>query len=258
MSSFLNKTQIVLDDKISVKIPTLREIKGSDMDTGLNVDEDNYYSILNLFLTTPVNCIASLEQLGIDFTEISDYKLFLILYNVSDKEVIRKVSPLMFKNFNFADFEICQKQDCNEITLYNQKDDVEINEYKYKWLSNVFCTMHLYTKDRKINPGNNITKKYIIERAITKSKWKKNKSSSNIDNLILAMVNNCNFKYNFETVYDLTVYDFNASVRQILKKYQVDNLYHGIYSGCVDSSKLKKDSLDWLSFEYTTTSKKIN
>jgi hypothetical protein len=171
--------------------------------------------------------------------------------------MIRKISPLLFKDFNLGDFEISESQSTGQIVLYNSQHDLAIDEYTYKWLSTVFCTMHMYTKSRPIIPANQTAKNYIIERALTKAKYnKKKKHSSNLDNLILAMVNNANFKYNFETVYDLTVYDFNASVRQIIKKYQVDNLYNGIYSGCVDGSKIKDSNLDWLNFDYTTVARK--
>lgn len=255
--SLLNKRQYQLDDKITITIPTLREIKGNGLENGRDDDENDYYSVLQLFFTTPSDCIAPLHEMGIDFTTYTDYQLFLLLYTITDKETIRKVSPLMFKNFNFADFEISENKSTGQIVLYNSIDDVEINEFKYKWLSTIFCTVHLYTKRRPIIPGNETAKNYIIERALAKAKFnKKKKTSSHLDSLILALVNNANFKYNFETVYNLTVYDFNASARQIMKKYQVDNLYHGIYSGCVDSSKIKDSNLDWINFDYSTVARK--
>jgi hypothetical protein len=255
--SLLNKRQYQLDEKITVVIPTLREIRGTDFETGKDNDENEYYSVLQLFFTTPSDCIAPLHEMNIDFTTYTDYQLFLLLYSITDKEIIRKVSPLMFKTFNFADFEISENKNNGQIVLYNSIDDVVIDEFKYKWLSSVFCTMHMYTKKRRIIPGNETAKNYIIERALTKAKFnKKKKSTSHLDSLILAMVNNSNFKYDFETVYDLTIYDFNASVRQIVKKYQVDNLYHGIYSGCVDSSKIKERNLDWFTIDYSTVARK--
>lgn len=62
------------------------------------------------------------------------------------------------------------------------------------------------------------------------------------------MVNNCNFKYNYDTVNDLTVYDFMVSVKQIVKKYQVDNLNTGLYMGTIDRKKIG-DKLNWLDYE---------
>lgn len=254
--SLLNKREYALNKDISVVIPTLREIKGESFKHGDDTDEFDYYQVLNLFFTNPSSCIASLDQLGIDFTEISDFKLFLLLYNVMDKNVLRKISPLMFKNFDFSNFEISENTQTNQVVLYNRQDNIVINEIMYKWLSNIFCTMHLYTKKKPIIPANETAKKYIIQRALKKSKYNNRKNcGSPLDDLILALVNNSNFKYDFDSVYDLTVYNFNASARQIIKKYQVDNLYHGIYSGCVDSSKIKDSNLNWLSIDYSPIEK---
>lgn len=256
--SLLNKREYTLNKQISVVIPTLKEIKGDGMITGSEDDENNYYNVLNLFFITPSTCIPVLEKLNIDFTTISDFDLFLLLYNTMDKEIIRKKSNLLFKGFNFADFVISKNEQTGKVVLYNPKDDIEINETKYKWLSTVFCTIHLYTKPRPIKPANETARKWIIERALAKERFNKNKKQvgSRFDDLILALVNNANFKYNFETVYDLTVYNFYASAKQIIKKYQVDNLYHGIYSGCVDSSKINSDELNWLSIDYDVMAKR--
>lgn len=256
--SLLNKKEYKLDDKISVIIPTLKEIRGKGLIDGSDDDENDYYNILNLFFITPSSCIPMLEKLKIDFTTISDFELFLLMYNAIDKNIIKRKSKLLFKGFNFADFKISKNNETGKVVLYNSIDDVEINETKYKWLSTIFCTIHLYTKPRPINPANQTAKDWIIERAMVKEKFnrKKKQIGSRFDNLILALVNNSNFKYNFETVYDLTVYNFYASAKQIIKKYQVDNLYHGIYSGCIDSSKINNDSLNWLSFDYSVIAKK--
>ena len=82
-----------------------------------------------------------------------------------------------------------------------------------------------------------ITKKEY-ERAI------KNRTSSEFDNMILLLVNDANFKYDFDSVINLTIYDFLSSFRQIQKSSYVDKLTLGGYSGGIDLSKIPQTELD--------------
>ena len=87
----------------------------------------------------------------------------------------------------------------------------------------------------------------MIERAKIKAKRRKNiKEDSQLESLIIAMVSTEQFKYNFEEVKKLTIYQFNESVRQIIKKVEYDNRMHGIYSGTINAKDLNKDDLNWL------------
>lgn len=101
--------------------------------------------------------------------------------------------------------------------------------------------------------GNETMKKYALEReeAHRKNRQAKRRPySSRYDKQIIALVNNANFKYDFETVNDLTVYDFAVSVRQIAKKDQADHLYTGMYMGTVKlNANERSTKLNWLDYE---------
>ena len=63
------------------------------------------------------------------------------------------------------------------------------------------------------------------------------------------MVNNANFKYDYSSVNSLTLYDFNVSQKQIIKKYYVDNTYRGIYAGTIKIENRDNNKLNWLDYE---------
>ena len=96
------------------------------------------------------------------------------------------------------------------------------------------------------------TRKYIIDRQRLKRKrelerLKRNgnkKSPSILDGVILYLVNNCNFKYDFKTINDLTIYDFWASYRQIAKVEEIDGIMSGYWAGNVDLKKIDKATLN--------------
>lgn len=60
------------------------------------------------------------------------------------------------------------------------------------------------------------------------------------------MVNTQQFKYTFEGVRDLTIYQFNESVKQVIKKVDYENKMFGVYTGNLDVKKLSQDDLNWL------------
>ena len=45
---------------------------------------------------------------------------------------------------------------------------------------------------------------------------------------------------------ELSIYQFNESVRQIIKKIDYDNKMHGIYAGTVSAKDLSQDDWNWL------------
>ena len=247
--SLLDKHKFVVNNQITVHIPTIKEIRGdSPILFGTDKDEADFYSLVNLFSATSSDIMVELDEMGIDFTTWSDFTTFLMLFGGTSKDVMREKSHLLFENINLADFEVSINQ-VNELPiLYDAEHDIIIDELIYMQLSTIFCTMHSIQKqDRK--PGDKTARDYIIERQKKKAARRKNKPYfSRFDKQIVALVNNNNFKYDYETVQDLTVYNFMCSLKQIVKKYQVDNLYHGVYSGTVNAKNLG-NKLNWLDYE---------
>ena len=71
--------------------------------------------------------------MGIDWNEVSDFNLFLLLY----KQIDPDVSRLIFKDLDLQTFEIFQRnlEDKEELILYNDDLKIEINEEVYFYMS---------------------------------------------------------------------------------------------------------------------------
>lgn len=81
-----------------------------------------------------------------------------------------------------------------------------------------------------------------------KMRRRKNRvEDSQLEDIIVAMVNTEQFHYGFEDVLDLTIYQFNESVQQVIKKIDFDNKMHGIYAGTISAKDLNQNDLNWLS-----------
>ena len=87
----------------------------------------------------------------------------------------------------------------------------------------------------------------MLKRARAKLRRQMSKKSlSQLESLIIAMVNTEQFKYGFEGTLELSIYQFNESVKQIIKKVDYDNRMYGVYSGTINVKELSQDDLNWL------------
>ena len=231
--NLLFKDEIDITNKIKLRIPTLGEILD---------DEDNYYSLVTLFTATPYDLMVQLDDLGIDFTTINDYQLFLIMFDTI-KEYDTKI---LFKDTDFSKFKLFTDDKNQRIILKDEENDVIIDPIVHEQIAEALRKINNLTKNTK-KPANEEAKKYLLERARKRLRRSINKyKSDGLENIIVSLINTEQFKYNFKTVKDLTIYQFNMSLNQVVKKINYDNLMYGVYAGTIDAKKLDSKSLNWI------------
>lgn len=233
MSSILYKRTVKINDKISIYIPTVGEI----------IDNENdYYSVVTILTAMPIDLLVLLDQGGIDFTEINEYELFLLMF-----ESLRATdTSLVFGDLDFLKFKIAVNQQNGNIVLHDWENNITIDRAIYNKIAGVLRKIHHFEKNRR-KPANEEAKKYMLERAKKKARRNaRREQTSQLEPLITAMVNTKEFKYDYESVRGLSIYQFNESVRQIVKKVDYDNLMHGVYAGTINTKELSQDDLNWL------------
>ena len=128
----------------------------------------------------------------------------------------------------------------------NSSTGVVIDRALHGRIADALRKIHHLEKDNR-KPANGEAKEYMIERARKKLRRQKNRMiDSQLESLIVAVVNTEQFHYGFEGTRELSIYQFNESVRQIIKKIDYDNKMHGIYAGTVSAKDLSQDELNWL------------
>ena len=106
--------------------------------------------------------------------------------------------------------------------------------------------IHHLEKNRR-KPANPEAKEFMLERARSRMRRLKNRTEdSRLESLIIAMVNAEQYKYDFERTRELSIYQFNESVRQVIKKVDYNNRMYGVYTGTVNAKELSQDDLNWL------------
>lgn len=231
--NLLYKKQYAINDSISVVIPTVGQILDN---------EDAYYHLVSALTSMPIDLMVLLEDAGIDFTSINEYELFLLLFPGIQSED----THLLFGDLDLTKFKPAISDQNGKIVLRDNSSGIVIDRLVHGQIAAVLRKIHHLEKNRR-KPANKEAKDYLLQRERDKLKRRKNrKEDSHLESLIVAMVNAEQYKYDYEGTRELSIYQFNESVRQVIKKVDYDNKMHGVYAGTIKIKDLSQDDLNWL------------
>ena len=229
----LYKREIPVTDHIHIVIPTVGEVLDH---------EEEYYGLVSIFTAMPIDMMVELDDIGIDFTSIDEYDLFLLL----SESLRARDTSLVISGVDFKRMHIAQKNGAGEPVLLDTITGFAIDRKMHARIADTLRMLHHLEKDKR-KPIDKPTRDYMVDRARRKRKRHKNDvRSSQLEDLIVAMVNTEQFSYTFETVKDMTIYQFNRSMREIINKVDYDNRMQGVYSGTVNPKDLSQSELTWL------------
>lgn len=229
--NLLYKGSIQINDKIEIIIPSVGEVLE---------DEDNYYDLVSSLTAMPIDMMVQLDDAGVDFSTIDEYQLFLMLFiGMRERDTSLIFGNLDLKNFTFD-------EDNGSMILKDEKNDIVIDKLIHTHIAGNLRKIHHLEKNRR-KPANDEARDYMLQREREKRKRKnKRVRDSELESLIVAMVNTEQYKYDFERTRELSIYQFNESVRQIIKKVDYTNKMYGVYTGTINAKELSRDDLNWL------------
>lgn len=225
-----------INDKIHIHIPTVGEV--------LN-NEDDYYDVVYTVVATPYDMMVQLDDHGIDFSKITQFDLFCLLFaNLREKD-----THLVFGDLDFSKFAIVRNNQNGNFVLRDEENDITIDRAIHGQICACLRKLLNIPKTDK-QPGNEEARIYMLDKARRKMKRnarRNNKQSdSQIEDLIVALVNTSEFPYNFESVKDISIYQFYASLKQVAHKVRYDKTMIGVYAGTVQFDKLGMDERSWI------------
>lgn len=232
--NLLYKRSCFINDSIKIMIPTVGEVID---------DEENYFSIISILTAMPIDMMVQLDDIGIDFTSITDYDLFLLMF----QGLKNRDTRLIFGDLDLNKFKHAINEQNGNMVLYDKENQITIDRAIYEKISETLRIINHLEKNRH-KPANPEAKEFMLKRARNKMRRKNNHiKGSIIEPLIISMVNTEQYKYNFESTRELSIYQFNESVRQVIRKVDYNNLMYGVYTGNVNSKEISQDKLNWLS-----------
>lgn len=237
---------IDLDDsvgKITVYSPTIGDI--------ISIGEKSFYETLNIFICNTTQYRLPLWDIGVDWTEKSDFWLFTQLYHNINPEI----SKLLFGDLDFQKFELVLKRkpedDDQELIMWDDDDGIEINMNVHNHFSQYLQNVFSIFPEEKITTDNILKQWYINKdrRAINNMKELEKqgkKHSYSIQALISSCINHPGFKYKLKDLKDVGVCEFYDSVRRLQIYEQSTALMKGMYSGFVDGSKIDPKNYNFM------------
>ena len=231
--NLLYKKEYAVNDHIKIMIPTVEKVLDN---------EDTYYSMVSMITATPYDMMVQLDDIGIDFMALNDYQLFLLVFN----SLKGQDTSLLFGDLDLSAFSMVVNPQNNAFVLRDPKTGAVIDRAIHAKICATLRTIHNLKRNHR-KPANDEANKFLLQRARAKMKRHRNTSeSSQLESLITAMVNTEQFPYNYEDVGQLSIYQFNESLQQVIKKIDFDNKMHGIYAGTLSAKDLGQDELNWL------------
>ena len=229
--SMLYKNTYTVNNFIDIKIPTVGEVIDN---------EDVYYNLISVLTAMPIDMMVQLDDIGIDFTQITEYELFILMFETIKTQDV----SLVFNNLDLKKFKLAEDKNTGAVVLTDGTNIIDHNTHTQ--ISGVLRLIHHLEKDKR-KPANKEAKEFMLRRARDKIKRARRKTQpSQIEGLIIAMVNTEQYKYDFEGTRELSIYQFNESVRQIINKVDYDNRMIGVYTGNINTKELSQQDFNWL------------
>ena len=237
--SLLNQSSVQITDQLSLRIPTVGEILDR---------ESEYFSLISIMTSTPFQYMVQLDDLGIDYTTITDYEMFCLLFPV----YAQQDTSIIFGDVYLKDIALYHDNSTDLDVLYSPTSDIKIDEFVYYNMAKVMRQVNCIKYERK-KPKGEKNKKYFLEKErrhlknLERIRKRKEFAQSEFEKLIVALVNNNRFKYDYDSILALPIYNFYQSFQQIQHDINFNNVMRGIYAGTIDTKKITdKSSLSWI------------
>lgn len=232
-----------VNDYISIHVPTLEDI--------CLYGELKYYSMIYTLCSVGIDLCWQLEEAGIPFDEISDYKLFYSLlrkYYDTEQTKIIFGDVLNLKEMNLLQNEKGEVYLGQEIITQNgEAKTITLNESDYYEIVKYLRALHNLKRNDAVAGSKSCRTAFIEDAKMEYEAQLLEPKKSHLLPLISTMVNSDGFKRDDQTVWDMNIFAFTDSVKRIDKIRNSNLLLQSGYSGFgVDLKKIKKEELNYM------------
>lgn len=258
---------IHITPKITVTQPTIGQIA--------DFGERRYFSAVHTLCAVGADLKWQLnDYMGIDYTQIEDYDLFVKFTSqvVSSRKNMYKelttnpqyaeelasipddvvesmlINPLelILKDIDLCDFVPCTDKANNQIILYDIEHDITIDRVVYTRMVDAVRKIHGLKRNNEM-PANERTRLDLIEDARDEAMMAANKPyKSIIKPLVSALSVKCGMLGD-DRIWNMPVNMFFDSIKRANKIQDSQLLLQGAYSGFASLKDVDRNRLDWTS-----------
>ena len=221
----------VVNDYITITIPKIGEV--------VKYGERQYYSMVQTITAIPSEMKASLWDAGIDWTQITDFQLFMMLAPTLPKDK----TYILFGDLDFQAMKPFENKFNETIVLRNQDTGAVIDELAYGKITSYLCSAHNLTKKVE-KAANEFTKKFMIDEDRQKLQHNAKQPYKSFLRPLISAVK-CRQGYTLDYVKNMGLFEFFDDLNRLQIIVNADALLQGSYSGMVDTSKIQKKNFDW-------------
>lgn len=225
---------------VIVNNPTIEEI--------FDFGEQRYFSTISTLLSNAWDLRLFFHEQGRDYVEVSDFEVFFAL---SQDISIEDTWLILGDDIDLSRLFPVEDPDTGQHVLVNQDGETIFDEQVYLRMADFIRKCHHMKRVFRI-PGNETTRIAYMEEAKRKQQLnrrrKKKKETSILAPLVSALCNKEGFKYNYNSVRDLSIYAFMDAVYRLQIIDQYEYLMGGLYSGMISLKEdaKTKQQLDWM------------
>ena len=221
----------VINENISVLQPTIGDIA--------QYGERKYFSVVHTITAIPSDMKSQLWDLGIDWEEISDFELFMMLAPTLDVETTR----IILGNVDLSKLKPYKNNQNDQIVLADRETGLVIDMLIYERIVNYLRKVH-GLKKKVEHAGNKYTKRILIDEDRKQIEINKNKPYKSFLTPLVSSVK-CRMGYTMDYVKNMGLFEFFDDLSRLGVIVQADAAINGQFSGFCDTSKMPKEIFDW-------------
>lgn len=232
---------LVINNKIRLRQPTLGEIEGSGSS---EFTEKNFFQTVHTLISTPSDMFAQLDECGINYEDLTNFDLFMLLFPQMDVEDIRLIFGDGINPKNFRREYVTNE---DRYVLADKENEIFVDEIIYQGIVQYLCLMFGTKQSDPMKIGNGWTKQVMLQAAKDEAEAQKSRPYKSIlKPLISSLVNHEGFKYGWDNVWEMKFAAFMDAVSRIQAISSARALLGGCYNGTIDMKKINKNELNYM------------
>ena len=222
----------VINDYIKITQPLIGEV--------VDYGEAQYFSMVHTLTAIPSDMKSQLWDLGLDWTEMDDFELFMMLVQTLTPDK----TSILFGDLDFSKLKPFKNNQNGDIVLADKETGVIIDKMIYLRIMSYLQKLH-NIKPKVEKAANKMTKKILIEEDRQKILTAKDKP---FKSYLLPLISAIKVKqgYTKDYVRNMGLYEFFDDVSRIQAVDHANHLLNGAYCGMADLRKVPKSEFNWM------------
>lgn len=222
----------VVNKYITIFQPTIGDI--------IDYGEKAYYSMIQTITAIPSEMKSSLFDMGLDWNKVEDFQLFTMLAH----SLPQSQTKIILGDVDLQRMKTVENPQNGNVILKDPVTGAIIDELAYKTISAYLCKMHNLTKKVE-KAGNKYTKQVLIDEDRQKKEYA---AKQPYKSFLMPLISAIKVRqgYTKDYIRNMGLCEFFDDVNRAQIIVNTDALLSGMYSGMVDTSKIKKSQFNWM------------